>query len=178
MSLTLTKGKPDCAGKLDKEIRVYELLDKLGIEYELVEHGAVDTIEECREIDEALNTQICKNLFLCNNQKTKFYLLILPGEKKFKTAAVSKQIGSSRLSFADGEYMEKYLDITPGAVSIMGLMNDNDNNVQLLVDKDLLNNEYYACHPCVNTASLKLKTSDVLGKFLDYVHHEATFVEL
>ena len=135
-------------------------------------------LEACKEIDEVLEADICKNLFLCNRQKTKFYLLMILGDKKFKTKDISAQIGSARLSFADAEEMEKYLDITPGSVSVMGLMNDTENHVQLLVDEDLLKGEYFGCHPCINTSSLKMKTADVLGPFLKAVHHDMITVKL
>lgn len=177
--LELVKGRPqDESGRLEKEIRVYDLLDKLQIPYERVDHEVAETMEACKEIDEVLEADICKNLFLCNRQKTKFYLLMILGDKKFKTKDISAQIGSARLSFAGAEEMEKYLDITPGSVSVMGLMNDTENHVQLLVDEDLLKGEYFGCHPCINTSSLKMKTADVLGPFLKAVHHEMITVKL
>ena len=125
-----------------------------------------------------LGCKICKNLFLTNRQQTDFYLLVMPGEKPFKTKLLSKQIGSARLSFASAEHMEKYLDITPGSVSILGLMNDKGGAVRLLVDRDLLKEEYFGCHPCINTSSLRLKTADVLEKLLPAMGHEPTFVDL
>lgn len=177
--LKLVKGRPqDESGRLEKEIRVYDLLDELQIPYERVDHEVAETMEACKEIDEVLEADICKNLFLCNRQKTKFYLLMILGDKKFKTKDISAQIGSARLSFADAEEMEKYLDITPGSVSVMGLMNDTENRVQLLVDEDLLKGEYFGCHPCINTSSLKMKTADVLGPFLKAVHHDMITVKL
>lgn len=174
MKLQLEEGRPfDNSNRLEKELRTYDLLDSLHIPYMRVDHEAAETMEECIEIDEALSDAvICKNLFLCNAQKTKFYLLALSGEKLFKTKDISKQIGSARLSFAPPEYMEKYLDITPGSVSVLGLMNDIDNQVQLLVDEDVLKSENFGCHPCINTSSLKLKTKHVFGDFLDAVHHD------
>lgn len=180
MELKLENGRPiDVAGRLDKEIRTYDLLDSLGIEYERVDHEAAETMEACIAIDEILApATICKNLFLCNTQKTKFYLLMIRGDKKFKTKEISHQINSPRLSFAPAEYMEKYLDITPGSVSVMGLMNDKENNVQLLVDEDVLNSEIFGCHPCINTSSMRLKTKDVFGKFLEAVGHEYMVVTL
>jgi Ala-tRNA(Pro) deacylase len=177
----LVTGRPSNEdGRLAKEIRVYDLLDRLHIAYERVDHEEANTIEACKEIDKILGeeTSICKNLFLCNSQKTKFYLLMLPGSKVFKTKDLSKQIGSSRLSFADREFMEKYLDITPGSVSVMGLMNDTDNQVQLLIDKEVMEPEYFACHPCINTSSIKLRSKDVLEVYLPYVQHQPIFVEL
>lgn len=177
--MKLQQGRPeDNRGRLEKEIRTYDLLDQVGVEYWHIDHEAAFTMEACEEVDKMLGTQMCKNLFLCNRQKTDFYLLLMPGDKPFKTKELSHQIGSSRLSFADAEDMEKYLDITPGSVSIMGLMNDKENVVKLLVDEDVLKDEYIGCHPCVNTASLKLKTSDVFGTVLEAMHHEMQVVKL
>ena len=177
--MELIKGRPaNESDRLAKEIRVYDLLDKLGMEYYRTDHEPATTMEVCNDIDKILGALICKNLFLCNRQKTQFYLLMMPGDKTFKTKDLSRQINSARLSFADEEYMEKYLDITPGSVSIMGLMNDTDNNVQLLMDKEVLEDEALGCHPCINTASNKLKTREVLDKFLAAVKHKAIIVEL
>ncbi|MEE1028394.1 MAG: prolyl-tRNA synthetase associated domain-containing protein [Agathobacter sp.] len=180
MELKLEKGRPvDISGRLDKEIRTYDLLDKLGIEYERVDHEAAETMEACAAVDEILSpATICKNLFLCNTQKTKFYLLMIRGDKKFKTKEISHQINSARLSFAPPEFMEEFLDITPGSVSVMGLMNDKENRVQLLVDEDVLNSEEFGCHPCINTSSMRLKTKDVFGKFLEAIGHDYIVVKL
>lgn len=135
MKLELYKGRPDeVLGRLDKEIRTYDLLDSLGIEYERVDHEAADNMEACAAIDEVLAPAvICKNLFLCNSNKSKFYILMIPSYKQFKTKDVSKQVNSSRLSFANDKFMEEFLDITPGSVSVMGLMNDKENKVPLNV---------------------------------------------
>ena len=177
--MELIKGRPDDqTGRLEKEIRVYDLLDKLEMEYYRTDHEPATTMEVCNDIDKILGTLICKNLFLCNRQKTQFYMLMMPGDKVFKTKYLAKQINSARLSFADEEYMQEFLDITPGSVSIMGLMNDKDNRVQLLIDREVLAEESLGCHPCINTSSLKLKTKEVLEKFLPAVHHEAIIVEL
>ena len=177
--MELYHGRPaDMTGRPDKEIRVYDLLDSLGIEYDRTDHEAAMTMEDCNEIDRILDVIICKNLFLCNRQKTKFYLLMMPGDKVFKTKDISQQIGSARLSFAGAEEMEQFLDITPGSVSVMGLMNDTENHVQLLMDKPVAESELLGCHPCVNTASLRMKTRDVMEKFLPAVHHDAIVVDL
>ncbi len=177
--MKLTKGRPaDMAGRLEKEIRVYDLLDKLGIEYEHVDHPAAMTMQDCEEVDKILDAITCKNLFLCNQQKTKFYLLMMPGEKKFVTKEVSKMIGSARLSFAPEQFMEEFLDITPGSVSVLGLMNDRENRVQLLIDEDVINAEYFGCHPCINTSSLRMKVSDLMEKILPEVGHEAVILKL
>lgn len=177
--MELVLGRPaDCSGRLDKEIRVYDFLDKLGIAYQRIDHEAAMTMEACAAIDEALDATICKNLLLCNRQCTDFYLLMLPGDKVFKTSVLSKQIGSSRLSFASGEYMEQLLDITPGSLSVLGLMNDHKNRVQLLIDEDVLEGEYFGCHPCINTSSLRLRMEDLMKNILPAMHHEARMVTL
>ena len=177
--MELFDGRPkDAGGRLDREIRTYDLLDSLGIEYKRVDHEAATTMEACEAIDAALDVVMCKNLFLCNRQKTNFYLLLMPGDKKFKTKELLAQIGSARLSFAEAEDMLKYLDIEPGSVSVMGLMNDKGHGVSLLIDEDVLEGEFLGCHPCVCTSSLKLKTADVIGKFLPATGHEYKKVHL
>ena len=178
MALSPTDVKPSHSGRLDKEMAVYNLLEKLEIPYLRLDHEVTATVEDCHEVDRVLGIYICKNLFLCNTQKTDFYLLMMPGDKKFKTKELSSQIHSARLSFAGPEYMEEFLNISPGSVSVMGLMNDGDKRVRLLIDRDVLKDEYVGCHPCVNTSSLKIKTKDILDKFLPYVQHDYTVVEL
>ena len=177
--LTLMNGRPENTdGRLPREIRTYDFLDSLGISYQRTDHEHADTMEACNAIDAVLGVLICKNLFLCNRQQTKFYLLMMPGDKVFKTKELSSQIGSARLSFAPAEKMLEYLDIEPGAVSVMGLMNDKEHTVQLLIDEDVLAGEYIGCHPCVNTSSLKIKTTDLTEKFLPAVGHTPLIVHL
>ena len=177
--MELYNGRPtDLTGREDREIRVYDLLDSLGIEYQRTDHGHADTMEACNEIDAVLDVLICKNLFLCNRQKTDFYLLMMPGDKPFKTKNLSAQIGSARLSFAKPEYMEKYLDITPGSVSVLGLMNDHEKKVQLLIDEDVLKDPYFGCHPCINTSSLKFSTKDFTDKIIPALDHPPITVKL
>ena len=177
--MKLLNGRPtDTQGRLDKEIRVYDFLDSLGVVYQRIDHEAAMTMEACEEIDRTLEATICKNLLLCNRQETQFYLLMLPGDKVFKTKDLSAQIGSSRLSFAKAEYMEKYLDITPGSLSVLGLMNDKDRMVRLLIDEDVLTGEYIGCHPCINTSSLRLRTKDLVEKIIPAMEHEPTIVKL
>ena len=177
--MELTYGRPaDWQGRLEKEIRCYDLLDSLGVDYWYITHEPAETMEICAEIDKTLQATICKNLFLCNRQKTEFYLLMIPGTKVFKTKELSHQIGSSRLSFAGAEDMEKYLDITPGSVSVLGLMNDKEKKVHLLVDEDVLKDEYIGVHPCVNTSSIKIKTEDIAERIIPATQHIPTIVKL
>ena len=174
------EGRPgNVPERLEKEQRCYALLDELQIPYARVDHEHADTIEACEAVEQVLGEKICKNLFLCNRQKTQFYLLMMEGEKVFKTKDLSKQLGVARLSFADAADMERYLDITPGSVSVLGLMNDRNNRVRLLIDQDVIDHHtFVGCHPCINTSSLKLYTKDILEKFLPAVHHEYTIVNL
>ena len=177
--MRLFSGRPaDLSGRLQKEVRVYDLLDSLSIEYLRVDHPAAETMEACAEIEKTLGAEICKNLFLRNRQKTDFYLLMMPGSKPFKTKDITSQLGCSRLSFAEAEFMQEFLNITPGSVSVLGLMNDKENRVRLVIDKDILNSEYIGCHPCINTSSLAIKTSDILNKFLKAVAHEPRTVNM
>ena len=177
----LMKGRPaSTEGRLEKEIRVYDLLDSLGLEYWRTDHpdAEASTMEACREIDEVLGAQVCKNLFLTNRQHTAWYLLMMPGDKPFKTKELSGQLGTARLSFGSGEEMEALLDCTPGSSSLMGLMNDRENKVRLLVDEDVLKDEFVGCHPCINTSSLKLRTEEAFGVYLKAVKHEMTVVRM
>lgn len=177
--MVLQNGRPeDCSGRLEKEIRCYDLLDGLGIIYQRIDHEPAMTMEVCARIDEVLEATICKNLLLCNRQCTSFYLLMIPGNKVFKTKDLSAQIGSSRLSFASPEYMEQFLDITPGSVSVLGLMNDKENQVQLLIDEDVLKGEYIGCHPCVNTSSLRIRTEDMVNTIIPAMNHSIKTVHL
>ena len=177
--MELVTGRPATnEGRLEKEIRCYDLLDKLGVEDQWIDHEAAMTMEACVEIDKVLDATICKNLLLCNRQATAFYLLMIPGDKQFKTSVLSKEIGSSRLSFAKPEYMLEYLDITPGSVSVLGLMNDHDHHVELLMDEDVLKGEFFGCHPCINTSSLRIRTADLMEKILPAMDHPARIVVL
>lgn len=176
----LKQGRPlDEEGRLDKEIRVYDFLDALHIRYEQVDHPPAYTMEECERVDRIVApASVCKNLFLCNASKTAFYLLLMRGDKRYVTKDVARQLGSGRLSFAPETFMQQYLDIMPGSVSVLGLMNDKENMVHLLVDEDLLKEPFIAFHPCVNTASLRLKTEDVFTKFLSAIAHSYTLVKI
>ena len=174
---TLFTGRP-AGTRSPREERCYDLLDSLGVEYYRVDHEHADTIQDCELVENLLGAKICKNLFLTNRQQTDFYLLIMPGEKPFKTKLLSKQINTARLSFGTPEQMERYLDTLPGSASVLGLMNDRENRVQLLVDRDLLNEETFGCHPCQNTSSLRFRTAELFERILPAMHHEPTFVEL
>ena len=177
--MMIEQGRPaDCSGRLEKEIRAYNLLDSLGIAYQRADHEAAMTMEACLAVDEAMGVEMCKNLLLCNRQQTDFYLLLMPGNKPFKTKDLSAQIGSSRLSFASGDQMEALLDITPGSLTLLGLMNDKENRVRLLIDEDVLKAEFFGCHPCINTSSVTMATAEVVSKLIPALGHPPTMVTL
>lgn len=197
MTLTIYKGRPgNITGRQEREVRVYDLLDSIGVDYDRLDHAPAMTMEVCDAVNAAFGRMtleefkaedsndrtkhaiICKNLFLCNRQKTKFYLLMIPGDKKFLTKNLSAQINSARLSFADEEDMLNFLDVTPGSVSVLGLMNDHGHIVQLLIDSDVLQSEYVGCHPCINTSSLRMKTKDLMEKVIPALQHEPVIVNL
>ncbi len=197
MTLTIYKGRPgNITGRQEREVRVYDLLDSIGVDYDRLDHAPAMTMEVCDAVNAAFGRMtleefkaedsndrtkhaiICKNLFLCNRQKTKFYLLMIPGDKKFLTKNLSAQINSARLSFAGEEDMLKFLDVTPGSVSVLGLMNDHGHIVQLLIDSDVLQSEYVGCHPCINTSSLRMKTKDLMEKVIPALQHEPVIVNL
>ena len=177
--MELVNGRPtNCAGRLEKEIRCYDLLDSLGIDYQRIDHEAAMTMEACEEIDRVLDAVICKNLLLCNRQCTEFYLLMLPGDKHFKTSVLSKEIGSSRLSFAPEESLWELLRCHPGSATILGLANDTEHRVRLLIDREVYDAPFFSCHPCICTSTLKLKTADVLEKLLPHTGHTPIVVDL
>ncbi len=177
--MILQQGRPaHITGRLQEEIDSYDLLDRLAVEFQRLDHEPAMTMEICKEIDKSLQAVICKNLFLCNRQQTAFYLLMIPDDKPFKTKDVSAQIGSSRLSFGSAENMQEYLHITPGSVSVLGLMYDKENRVQLLIDKEVLTHEYVGCHPCINTSSIRFTIKDFTEKLLPALRHEPIMVEL
>ena len=176
---TLYHGRPaSAAGRLEKEMACYDLLDRLEIPYARADHSHADTIEMCHAVEKVLGEKICKNLFLCNRQKTNFYLLMLDGDKVFKTKDLSKQLGVARLSFAGPEEMEQYLMVEPGSVTVLGLMNDQENHVQLVIDKTVAEAPRVSCHPCINTSTIWFSTDDMLHKLLPAVGHTPIFVDL
>ena len=172
----LTTAAPEHGS--ERARKAFALLDALGVPYRRVEHEAAETMEVCAAISDALGARICKNLFLCNRQQTAFYLLAMPEDKPFYTKDLSRQIGSSRLSFAPPEKMEELLGCSPGSASVLGLANDTERRVRLILDRDVAEAERFACHPCDNTGSLTVATRDLLERFLPHVGHDYDVVEL
>lgn len=172
-------GRPeDPAGRCAAELACYDLLDGLQIPYERVDHAPAATIALCEQVEQVLDAKICKNLFLCNRQKTEFYLFLMQGDKVFKTKHLSKQLATARLSFADAEDMERLLGLKPGSCSVLGLMNDTGHCVHLVIDRPVLEQTFFGCHPCINTSTLRLKTQDVVGKLLPHLGYTPVITEL
>lgn len=169
-------GRPT-ESRTDIENDIYDFLKKLNISFSRVDHEYANTMEDCLEIEKLLGCKICKNLFLCNRQQTEFYLLMMPGDKVFKTKFLTTELGCSRLSFANEEFMSKFLRTTPGSVSILELAFDNDNNIRLIIDSELLNEEYIGVHPGVSTSTLKISKNDILT-FAKAVQHTPTIINL
>lgn len=162
----------------EKEMDSYLFLEENGVEYIRAEHDEAATIELCENIEKIIDGKICKNLLLTNRQQTDFYMLLIPGDMPFKTKYLSKQIGSARLSFASGEQMTELLNVAPGSLTVLSLMYDKEKRVQLLIEKNVFNEEFFACHPCVNTATVKFSTADLKDKVLPKLMHEYTIVDL
>lgn len=181
MLMELVNGRPGPgpeAARSAREVRCYDFLDALGVAYQRVDHHPAESMAVCQGIDRVLDAMICKNLFLCNRQQTQFYLLMIPGDKTFKTKDLSSQLGTARLSFGSAEKMAELLDVHPGSVSVLALMNDPENRVRLVIDREVPTREYFGCHPCENTSSLRIKTGDLVRTILPALRHEPVYVEL
>ena len=163
--------------RIPQELAIYDRLEELDIPYVRVDHDHADTIEICHEVERVLGAKICKNLFLCNKQQTDFYLLMMPGDKPFKTKFLSAQLGCTRLSFADGGHMGDYLQTVPGSVSALELLFDTDRRVKLVIDRDLLADEYVSGHPGISTSTLRLRREDLL-KFVESTGHSPICIDL
>lgn len=168
----------DPIDRIPEELACYDLLDSLGILYDRVDHAHADTIEACHEVEKVLGWPVCKNLFLCNRQKTQYYLLMLEGDKVFKTKDLSKQLGVARLSFAGTEDMVEMLHVHPGSVTVLGLHNDAENKVQLVIDRPIYEGRLVSCHPCISTSTLTMTREDMLEKLLPAIHHAPIVVDL
>ena len=176
-SAEIFTGAPaDMSGRAEREKAVYEFLAGTGVNYCRMDHAPTVTMEECAERGKKLGIVISKNIFLCNTQKTRFYLLVMPASKRYVTRIFSREIGSARLSFAPPEAMEKMLGCSPGSASVMGLLFDRENRVSLYFDRDVLRQEWFGCHPCINTTSLKFRMTDFTEKVLPALGHEFSSV--
>lgn len=158
--------------------KVYQVLEELGMDFERVETEEVITMEDCKQINERLDMEMVKTLFLCNRQKTNFYLFVTCGDKPFKSKEFSQALGIARVSFASAEQMDELLGTKIGAATIFSTLLEGAKKVQLVLDKDICQQEYYGCSDGTTTGYLKLKTADVLQKFLPYVKRQPKIIEV
>ncbi len=173
---TLYTGRP-ADNRSETEMAIYDRLDALGIEYKRADHEHADTMEDCLVIESVLEAKICKNLFLCNRQKTNFYMLLMPGDKPFKTKYLTSQLNCARLSFAEADKMAEFLHTIPGSVSALELIFDTENNIQLVIDNDLMKDEFISGHPGMSTSTVRLKREDML-RYVREAGHEPVFIDL
>ena len=172
------RGVPkDIDSRQEKERKCYDFLSKLGIDYEVVDHEEASDMDRCREIESVLGVKICKNIMLCNRQESRFFIFMMPGDKKYITKEFSKKIGMSRLSFAKEKYLKEFLNVSSGSVSVLALLNDTDNKVELVIDRDVIQQDHIRCHPCVNTSTLKIKTEDFLNKIIPALKKEVMIID-
>lgn len=158
--------------------KVIEILKENNIDFEVFNHEAFVSMDQYEVIEGKIGCKIPKNLFLCNRQETVFYLLIMPGDKIFKTKDISAQINSSRLSFGNKDYLNKLLSCYKGSTSVLGLLFDKENRVNLLIDEDILKEEYLGFHPCDNNFTIKIKKEDLISKIIPLTKHDYKIVNL
>lgn len=178
MYISEIRTKAPADERMPLERKFYDTLEKLKIPYEQVDNDPASSMEECAEVDKAIGTEIRKNVFLCNQKKTTFFLLVMPADKAFDTSSFSKKLGVSHMSFAPQEKMLEHLGTTPGSASVAGLLTDEDDYVQVIIDKEVAEAEWFGCNPGINTSHLKFKTKDLLQKYLPAIHHRARIVDL
>lgn len=165
-------------GHNETQDRAFALLEELNIPFECVENEVVETMEECKELDEALGTEIRKSLLIRNQKKTRYYLVVMPAAKRCNMGDLSWKLGEGKLSFASEQAMMDLLGAHPGSASIMGIINDTEDAVQVVFDQSVTKEEWFGCNTGINTAHLKLKTEDVLKKILPALHHKPMIVSL
>ncbi len=164
------------ANELEKE--VYGKLNELNISFDRVDNDVVESMEECLEIDKKLGTEIRKTIIVCNEKKTQFYLIVLPSEKRFDSKEFRNKMECSRVSFAKVEDMERVLGVLPGSATVMSVIKDNDNIVQVVIDKEVADEEFFGCNTGANTRHIKIKTKDLIDVILPNLNHEPKIIEL
>ena len=176
ISDVMTTAPTDERGAL--ETRVYQELERLGIKYERVDNDSVETMEECIEISNKLGAEIRKTIICCNRQKTDFYLVVLPANKRFDSKLFAAMMRTARVSFASAEDMEALIGLTPGEASVMGILNDTEGKIQVVIDKAVADAEWFACNPGANTTHIRFKTKQLLNTFLPAENHKAEIIML
>ena len=168
---------PECY-KNELNQKIYEAFAMLGISFERVENDETLTMEDCLAIDERLDVHTAKTLFLCNRQKTNYYLFPTRGDKPFVTKDFGKALGISRVSFASAEDLEKYIGVLPGASTILGVLMESAKNVHLVIDREIAEAEFLCCPDGTRTGYIKLRTSDVLEKLIPFSGHSYEVIDI
>lgn len=176
ISEVMTTAPEDERGAL--ETKVYQELERLNISYERVDNDTVETMEECVEISEKLGAEIRKTIVCCNRQKTEFFLVVLPASKRFDSKLFAAMMRTARVSFASAEDMESLIGLTPGEASVMGILNDPEAKIKVVVDKAVADAEWFACNPGANTTHIRFKTKQLLDTFLPAENHKAEIIML
>jgi Ala-tRNA(Pro) deacylase len=164
--------------KSDLQKRVFGALNDLHIPFQRVDTDEAITMDDCVMIDQRLQMKMVKTLFLCNRQQTEFYLFITCGDKSFRSKDFSHALGISRVSFAPAEMLLTMLHTHVGAATVLSMLEDDDNRVKVVMDKDVTAEEWYGCSDGTTTGYMKLRTDDVMNVFLPFVHHQATVIEV
>ncbi len=170
-------GAPeDKRGEL--ETKVYAEFKELGIDFKRVDNDEAISMEECVEISNTWGAEIRRTVVVCNRQTTNYYLVVMPADKRFDTKTFAHNMECARVSFASEEDMIKILGVSHGNASVVSILNDKDNMVQVVLDKDVADDEYFACNVGINTTHIMFKTDDLINKFLVKEEHNPKIIEL
>lgn len=163
----------------ESEQKVLRRLDELKVPYEYHQHHAVHTIDECLELPYAeADVTFCKNILLCNRQKTQFYLYVTVPKKPYRTADVSKLLGVSRLSFAPDEALPELLQLYSGSLTPLALWLNPDSGVQLVLDREIRQPGRIAFHPAVNTATVIFRQEDFFDRVVPALPGTPIFLDV
>ena len=163
ISEVMTSAPQDERGAL--ETKTYQELERLNIKYERVDNDTVEAMEECVEISKKLGAEIRKTIVVCNRQKTQFFLVILPANKRFDSKLFAAMMHTARVSFAS-------------PASVMGILNDPEGKVKVVIDKAVADAEWFACNPGANTSHLRFKTKQLINNFLPAEKHKPEIIML
>lgn len=167
-----------CLFQTQLQEKIYEALEKLQIPFQRVDTDEAITMEDCVTIDEKLDMNVVKTLFLCNRQQTVFYLFITVGNKPFHSKAFSNTLDVARISFAPAEQMESILGTKIGAATVFSSLLDTENKVRIVFDKEVIAEKWYGCSDGTTTGYMKVRTEDICKKFLPYTNHTFSVIEV
>ena len=177
MELIVKQGRPEDFDKRpEKEQRVYEFLDELGIDYLYLDHQEEFSMGDAADADEAIGVVGAKNVFLRDKKRRNYFLILVNGTKRIDLKPISELTGIKKLTFCHEDDLDEVLGLTPGAVTPLGLLNDPEGRVQLIIDESLQDEELFAMHPCVNTVTIRMSNQDFMNTVIPAMGHEPIFV--